>query len=138
MSKTDRRVSRFMTARPFTVGADQPLSVAHALMREHKIHHLPVLAEGCLAGLVSMEDLHLVETLADTHAEDTTVEEAMQREIYAADDATPVEEVAREMARRRLGAAVILREGRVSGIFTTQDALRAITLLVEPRPSRGA
>jgi acetoin utilization protein AcuB len=129
MSQPDRRISRFMSPRPQTVGADQPLSVAHALMREHKIHHLPVLAAGRLAGLVSMEDLHLVETLADTHAEDTTVEEAMQRQPYAADVTTSVEEVAREMARRRLGAAVITKDGQVSGIFTTHDALRAIVLL---------
>jgi len=129
MSKHDRRVSRFMSPRPLTVGADQPLSVAHALMREHKIHHLPVLAEGHVAGLVSMEDLHLVETLADTHAEDTTVEEAMEREFYAADAATPIEEVAREMADRGLGAALITDDGQVSGIFTTEDALRAIVSL---------
>jgi acetoin utilization protein AcuB len=134
----DQRVARYMSAHPQTIGVDQPLSVAHTLMRRHRIRHLPVLAEGRLVGLVSMEDLHLMETLRDVGIDDTLVEEAMATEPYAVDAATPVEQVAVHMAERRLSAAVITFEGQVVGIFTDTDALRALASLLPSEPSRDA
>lgn len=46
------------TYRPASVTADTPLADAARLMRELKVHHLPVLsADGKLAGVVSSLDL---------------------------------------------------------------------------------
>ena len=56
-------VELYMTAPAYTIGPEQPLSAAHALMRAHAIRHLPVLEDGALVGLLSLGDLHLLETL---------------------------------------------------------------------------
>jgi acetoin utilization protein AcuB len=46
---------------------------------------------------------------------------------------TPVDEVAREMADRRYGCAVVIEGGKVVGVFTTTDALRALSELLDRR-----
>ncbi len=43
MSKAIPSVQKYMTTSPHTIGEDQPMAVAHQMMREYKIRHLPVL-----------------------------------------------------------------------------------------------
>ena len=38
------KISVYMTTEPHTIGADQTMAHAHAVMREHRIRHLPVLS----------------------------------------------------------------------------------------------
>jgi acetoin utilization protein AcuB len=122
-------VQAFMTASPHSIGHDQKLSLAHTLMRKYSIRHLPVLDAGKLVGVVTDRDLHLVETLKDVDPEGVVVEEAMSQEVYAVGPGAPLREVAAHMAERKLGSAVVLKGGRVVGVFTTTDALRAVAEL---------
>ena len=46
-----------MSVEVITVGADDPASVARATMRDHRIRHLVVVADGRLVGIVSERDL---------------------------------------------------------------------------------
>lgn len=120
-------VGDYMTPSPFTIGDNQPLERAHALMREHHIRHLPVLHGGKLVGVVSMGDLHLIETLGDGELASMNVEEAMTAEPYVVPPETPLSEVAHEMAHHKYGTAIVSDGRKVLGIFTTVDALRALT-----------
>ncbi|MEY4581850.1 MAG: hypothetical protein RL701_6553 [Pseudomonadota bacterium] len=52
-----------MTTTPHTIGADQSLALAHTMLREHKIRHLPVRRGGSLVGMLTERDLALIETL---------------------------------------------------------------------------
>ena len=115
-----------MTASPHTIGSEQPLSKAHELMRDNAIRHLPVLHAGHLAGMVSMRDLHLVETLEDVDPEAVTVEEAMTRDPFVVAPDALLGEVARDMAERKLGSAIVMDGTKVLGVLTTVDALRAL------------
>ena len=119
-------VAEYMTQSVHSINPEQPLAEAHALMRMHAIRHLPVLQGSELVGLVSMGDLHLLETLPGVEQFSATVEEAMTTDPYLVERQTPLAEVAREMARRRLGAALVLEGGEVVGVFTAVDALRAL------------
>jgi acetoin utilization protein AcuB len=58
-----RTVAEFMTRSVVTIGREAKVAHAHKLMRAHKIRHLPVIERKKLVGLVSMHDLHLLETL---------------------------------------------------------------------------
>jgi acetoin utilization protein AcuB len=121
-----RTVQEFMTVGPVVIARGRTLSEAHRVMRERGIRHLPVVEAGRLVGLVSQRDLYLLETLEGVDPATETVEEAMTREPFAVPPGAPLDEVAEEMAERRIGSAVVVDRGSVIGLFTTVDALRAL------------
>lgn len=136
MTKPIPAVRKYMSTSPHSVGPDQPLSVAHAMMREHAIRHLPVLSGGKLAGIVTLRDLHIIETLRDVDPEKVTVEEAMTQDVYSVDPDAALDEVCAEMAERKLGSTIVMQNGRVVGVFTTVDACRALSELLRGRLAR--
>ncbi len=130
----DTTIGAFMTDVPLTIGVDQTLNDAHAMMREHRIRHLPVLQGGKLVGLVSERDLQLIETLKDVDPAEVLVEEAMSQGVYTVPVDAKLQDVALEMWKHKYGSAVVLERGEVVGIFTAVDALRAlVTMLQQPR-----
>jgi acetoin utilization protein AcuB len=132
-------VDDFMTRSVHTIGTRSPLVDAHRLMNEHAIRHLPVLEGGKLVGVVSMRDLHLIETLKGVDPQEVAVEEAMARDAYTVPPGTALLEVARTMAQHKYGSVVVARDSRVEGIFTTVDAMRALeTLLTSPEAAAAS
>lgn len=136
MSKAILYVESYMTPSPHSVGQEQPLAQAHKLMRDHRIRHLPVLHGGKLVGVLSDRDLHLIESLRDVDPNRVTVEEAMSDLVYTVAPKARLDVVAREMAEQKYGCAVIEDNGKVVGVFTTVDALRALAELLEARHAR--
>ncbi len=130
-------VREYMTAQPHTIGRNQPLAVAHQLMQKRRIRHLPVLDGGKLVGMVTMRDLHFIETFADVDVETVRVEDAMSDEPYAVGPDVRLSTVAATMAKRRYGSAVVMEAGEVIGVFTTTDALRALSELTGRRARQG-
>jgi acetoin utilization protein AcuB len=105
-------------------------------MRSHKIRHLPVLEGGKLVGIVTERDLHLVETLRDVDPAKVTVEEAMSENVYAVQPDTALDVVAEALAEHKYGSAVVMQNAKVVGIFTTNDACRALSELLHSRLSQ--
>ncbi len=131
MPKKKIIVRDYMTLSPHTIGAEQTLATAHTVMRDNGIRHLPVLRGGRLVGMVSMRDLHLLETLKDVDPEQVTVEEAMTDTPFVVTADAPLGEVARDMAESKLGSAVVVEGKKVVGVLTTVDALRALADALE-------
>ena len=127
---TEKLVRDYMTPNPHSVRIDRSLTVAHGLMRKHKIRHLPVLDAGKLVGVLSLRDLHLIETLPDVDASDVKVEDAMTLDTYSVSPETPLAKVVRVMAKRKIGSAVVMSNGRPTGIFTTVDAMRTLATML--------
>jgi acetoin utilization protein AcuB len=123
-----------MTHNPHTIGREQTLEVAHRVMREHRVRHLPVLEGGKLVGLVSLRDLHLIETLRDVDPAATTVDEAMTMDVYVAAPSTPLAEAVSVMAENKYGSVVVVDKAKIVGVFTTIDALNALTQLLAEKP----
>jgi len=133
---SEATLEQVMTASPHTIGQEQPLSVAHEMMRIHAIRHLPVLHGGKLVGILSQRDLHFIETLKDVDPEKVRVSEAMSMETYAVGPRSTVRKVAAQMAEHRYGAAVVVDKERVVGIFTTIDGMRLLSEVL-PTAQRG-
>lgn len=125
-------VRNWMVPTPHSVGRDQPLAVAHGLMKEYELRHLPVLEHGKLVGLVSERDLYYLETVAGIDPETERVEEGMNQDVYCVAPETPLRDVVVEMATRKYGCAVVIQSGKVTGIFTTTDALRLLADCLPP------
>lgn len=133
MSKPIPPVRKYMTTTPQTVRPGMTLAEAHKIMRQHNIRHLPVLDGGVLAGLVSDRDLRLVEAFKDVDPEKVSVSDAMSTEVYTVSPDSPLDEVAREMAAKKYGSAVVMQNGNVVGVFTAVDGLDALAELLHTR-----
>jgi acetoin utilization protein AcuB len=130
-------VADYMTRSVHSITVTGTLADAHRLMRENQIHHLPVLEANRLVGVVSMGDLHLIETLKGVDAETVLVEEAMTPSPYTVSRTTPLRVATRRMLKKRIGSAVVVENRRVIGVFTLTDALQALTDLLQPKPARA-
>jgi acetoin utilization protein AcuB len=126
-------LARFMTASPHTIGQEQTLDLAHRLFREHGIRHLPVLEGGNLVGLLSARDLDFIETLKDVDPSQVQVSEAMTQDVFSVTPDAPLAKVVDEMAKHKYGCAVVQKDSRVVGVFTTVDALHALSQLLAAR-----
>lgn len=129
-SSRPRTIADVMTLAPYTIGRDQPVSLARGLFREHRIRHLPVLDGGQLVGVVSERDIAFVEALRDIDPMTLVVEDAMSLEAYVVTPDALLAEVASHMAEHALGSAIVATAGTVVGVFTTVDALRSLSLLL--------
>jgi acetoin utilization protein AcuB len=142
-SMSNRSIAAYMTKNPYSIGADQSLTQAHELMRARRVRHVPVLSAGKLVGLVSQRDLSLIEALSDVDPATVPVEDAMSQLPYVVSEDADLEGVVSVMAEKKYGSAVVVRGERVVGVFTTTDALRALSELLHSdrttkRPGRAA
>lgn len=133
MTKSIPHIKKYMTADVQTIGDEQPMSVAHQMMREQHIRHLPVLHQGKLVGLVTDRDLHFLETFRDVDPTQIKVSEAMTSEPYAVGPEAALDEVVSMMAAKKYGSAVVVDHAKVVGVFTTVDACRAFAELLTTR-----
>lgn len=56
-SRTTTPISEWMTTKLVTIPLDAPLSTARRLFARAEIHHLPVVSDGRLVGMLSSRDL---------------------------------------------------------------------------------
>lgn len=133
MSKAIPTIQKFMTTSPHSIGADQPLSIAHRMMHEHEIRHLPVLSGGKLVGMLTERDLGLVESLNGVDPSKVTVDDAMSTTVYSVPPTAQLDDVVSEMAAHKFGSAVIMQNDKVVGIFTTVDVCAALADLLHSR-----
>ena len=133
MSKAIPTVQKYMSTSPHTIGQEQPLTVAHQMMREHHIRHLPVLHGGAIVGIISDRDLHLIESLEGVDAREVKVQEAMMNNPYTVSPDAPLDEVVETMASEKYGSAIVLQHQKVVGILTTVDVCRALAELLRTR-----
>lgn len=133
MSKTVPTIQKYMTSCPFTIEASQPVYQAQELMKLHQIRHLPVLEDGKLVGLVSDRDVKLYVSLAGVDPKRDVVRDLIDHEVYSVSPAARLDEVTSDMAEKKLGSALVVDHQNLVGIFTTVDAMRAISDLLHTR-----
>jgi acetoin utilization protein AcuB len=129
-------VADYMTPGPHTIGREQSLLAAKQMMQKIHARHLPVLHGGKLVGVLSDRELAAVETLPGSRQ--MTVEDAMVPDVYVTSQDTPLATVAGEMARQRVGSAIVLKDDHVVGVFTAVDALRALAETLTSRQAAPA
>src|SRR4029078_124066 len=93
-------------------------------MNRIHVRHLPVLHGGKLVGLISERELAVIEALPGSKS--LSVEDAMVPDVYTIAEDASLETVAADMARLKLGSAVVLKGDDVVGVFTAVDGLSAL------------
>jgi acetoin utilization protein AcuB len=66
-----------------------------------------------------------------------SVQLACTLDAYEVEDDTPLDVVAREMAERQIGSALVVRHGKLVGILTSTDVCRLLAELLESRFGGG-
>lgn len=145
-----------------TVSPDMTLRQMQNLFIERRISGAPVVdAKGKLLGVISQTDLVREgrKSLADgvipdfqrsldaavyysavriKDAGSTKVSEMMTPAVLSADVATPIEEVAWVMLRKAIHRMFVLNRGRLAGIISSMDMLRAVVELAQAAKRRPA
>jgi acetoin utilization protein AcuB len=130
-------VGKRMTRNPRTVSPDDPLSFAAGILREGRFHHLPVVEDGRLVGILSDADLRnasYVPTPAEGEgaaAGDRPVREAMRTEVWSVTPDDSVEDALLILTREKFGALPVLSGDRLVGIITRADLLNAFVDLLD-------
>jgi len=133
MTKPIPTVQKYMTTTPLTIGREQTIERAAAMMSENRVRHLPVLEGGHLVGVLSERDVAMIQNLAGVDPKIVRVEEAMSLLPYAVAPDAPLDVVVSEMAEKRIGSAVVMQNAKVVGIFTAVDAMTALAVLLRTR-----
>lgn len=124
-------VSQYMTPTPYTVEPDADLGEALRTMERYQIHHLPVLSEGKILGLLSLHDIRLLTTHAPLSIDTIRVSDVMGAHPHCVGPQASLSSVAQHMADHRLDAALVVQEdASLIGIFTHADALSAFARLL--------
>lgn len=130
-------VGNRMTRNPKTVSPDDPLSLAAGILREHRFHHLPVVEDGKLVGILSDTDLRNASYAAmpaegeGGSAGDRPVREAMRTEVWSVTPDDSVEDALLILTREKFGALPVLSGDRLVGIITRADLLNAFVDLLD-------
>lgn len=121
-----KRIEDHMTDYPSIASKKTSVREAMEFMQGCGIRHLPVIEKNKVIGVVSERDLKQAEILAD--AMTMVVADVMTPKPYCVKVGTPLDEVAREMAKHKYGCTVVLNQhDRVVGIFTTTDGMRVLS-----------
>ena len=113
-----------MTPFPWKVRLDDSLSHATAVMRERNIRHLPVTDGDQLVGIVTERDIGLVENAVRDSRESGSlkVRDACELDASVVDLSAPLDRVLADMAERHIGSVLVVKRGKLAGIFTSSDA----------------
>lgn len=142
------RARDIMTSNPVTVPPETPLEAVASLMAERAISGLPVVdAEGRLVGLVTDGDLmrrlsakedkpasffaailgaNADQAVAYARAHGRRVRDVMSTDLATVDENATVEEVAHLLESHGIRRVPVLREGRLAGVVSRADLLRAV------------
>jgi CBS domain-containing protein len=133
MLKT-RTVSFVMTAdNLLTVDVSDPLDRVYRIMRDHPVHHVPVLERGKLVGIISSSDLlrHRAvsgdsnRTFEPSFADETTAREVMETSLVTVRPRDPLLKAAQLLIKESFSSIMVVDDfGELVGILTIRDLLR--------------
>jgi CBS domain-containing protein len=128
-------VKDLMTSSPITAAPTMPMFEARQLMQRHRIRHLLVVDGDELAGIVTDRDIRLNWPSQATSLSvwelnyllaRVTVGEIMNRAVIRVGPQRDARDAARLMLEHRIGALPITEDGKIIGIVTETDLLRAL------------
>ena len=122
-----------MTTNPVTIRADDSVVTAKDLLEAHGIHHLPVVADGILVGILSSSDFLKLHVLRDrTKAlAAISVSQIMEAEPVTLDVFADLVDVAAKLSEGGFHALPVVEADNVLvGIVTSSDLINHVLMQV--------
>ena len=131
-------IESIMSTDLVTLPPEATLAKARKLMRNNRIHHLPVVNdEEELVGLVTLTNVLAAtdSVLRDAdnriHAADIQVKDIMVTEIATIDERASLRQAALFIEKHQIGCLPIVTDGRLRGIITDTDFVGVAINLLE-------
>jgi CBS domain-containing membrane protein len=132
-----RIVADFMTRKVFTLKIDKKLIMAKEIMEWAHTRHVPVInAAGEVVGMVSHRDLLAASVASNSsriseierkqHLWTVSVQEVLRSPVITISPAASIQEAARLLRRHKMGCLPVVETGKLVGIITDYDLLRAV------------
>jgi len=136
--ESDLVVEDIMTASTTNVSPEIPLSHVTKQIVEHGYRRLPVVKDGILLGMITATDImgYIGKGRVFSEMKTGTVDEVLNlpvRDVMTTEDLRtvtsdmPVNDVAKEMLNRGIGAFPVMTGKKVNGIVTDYDLVKAFT-----------
>lgn len=129
----DIAINRVMTVNPVTIGPDESVARARELLESLDIHHLPVVEDGVLVGILSSSDLLKVHVLRDKRAALTAirVRQIMEPDPVTLDVFADLIDVATALTNGSFHALPVVEAGNVLvGIVTSTDLINHLLMQI--------
>jgi len=144
-----------MTPDVITVRPDTPLEQVVTLMLDGQISGIPVMEGDYIAGIVTEGDLlrrvelgseprrsHLLELISRAtplaaeyvRSHGRMASEVMTESVVTVDDTTPIVDIARILETRRIKRVPVMRDGKMVGIVSRANILRALASQLQTPP----
>ena len=120
-----------------TLTPEATLAEARALMQSNRIHHLPVLDDEELVGLVTLTnvlaatDSFLRDSESRIHAADIRAKDVMITDIATIDERASLRQAALFIEKHSIGCLPIVTDGKLRGIITDTDFVAVAINLLE-------
>jgi acetoin utilization protein AcuB len=128
-----RTIESVMTPYPYSIEVDALAASAKALMTQFNIHRLPVTESGAVVGVVSEWGIKKATEMGwDTSPGGVArVRDVFTRDVYTVAPEEPLINVLTIMAAKNIETVVIVRSGKLTGIFTSGDACKRYAELLK-------
>ena len=129
----DIAINRIMTTNPVTAGPDDSVASAKELLQSRGIHHLPVVTDGILVGILSSSDfmkLHVLRGRTQALAA-IKVSQIMESEPVTLDVFADLVDVASKLSEGGFHALPVVEADNVLvGIVTSSDLINHVLMQV--------
>ncbi len=142
-----KQVKDWMNAHVITVSGSSALPDAYWLMIENDVRRLPVVDDGALVGIITLEDLRRMDPVKVAgfdviHISNMLarlpVRRLMTKNPKTIAPTASLIEAARLMLANKISALPVLDDGRLVGIITERDIFRAFVESEEQREAVGS
>jgi len=121
-------VIKVMTPFPYTIGVEESLAAAKSMMEENNIIHLPVTDGEKLSGIITERDIVISDQVQGESSKKNTliVRDLCVPNPLVVETHVKVTYVLTEMLDQHMGAAIVVKNGRIVGIFTSNDCFQLL------------
>jgi acetoin utilization protein AcuB len=114
-------ISRLMTYGAETISSHDSLQTAATMMKRDGYRRIPVVDDDKLVGIISDRDIRAHAGYLDS----TKITAAMTSDPKTVTPKMSVEDAARLMISHKIGGLPVMEDGKLVGIITTTDVLKA-------------
>jgi len=130
-------IEAIMSTNLIMVAPSATLAEARTLMHDNRIHHIPVVEDDKLVGLITLTnvlaatDSFLRDSQNRIHANDIIVKDAMVQDVATVDISASLRQAALFLEKHKIGCLPVMDDHKLVGIITDTDFVAVAINLLE-------